>query len=56
MPLIAVASLVAEQSLGLEAFSSCSSQAVEHTIVVVHGLSCGTWDLLDQGSNPCLLH
>ena len=56
MPLIAVASLVAEQSLGLEAFSSCSSRAVEHTVVVVHGLSCGTWDLLDQGSNPCLLH
>ena len=44
------------QALGLEAFSSCSFQAVEHTIVVMHGLSCSIWDLLDQGSNPCLLH
>ena len=46
--LIVVASLVAELSLS-DAWAS---------VVVAHGLSCSTSGgiVLDQGSNPCLLH
>ena len=66
---VAVASLVAEHgcqglwasavmACGLK-LSGCGSQVLEHRLS-----SCGTWDqlsaacgiLLDQRSNPCLLH
>ena len=64
--IIVVASLVAEYGLcsarasvvSACELSSWSSQASEHRLSMAHGLSCSTacGILLDQGSNPCLLH
>ena len=47
------------QALGCMGFSSCSSRVPEHRLSsCVHGPSCSEacGVLLDQGSNPCLLH
>ena len=53
--LVAVASLVAEQTLGHAGVSSCSSRALEHRLnSVAHRLSCSAacGIFLDQGLNP----
>ena len=64
--LIVVASLAAEHRLsggrpsvvGAHGLSTCGSQALEHRLIVVHGLSCfrACGIFLDQGSNLSVLH
>ena len=50
-------SLFGAQALGLVAFSSCSSEALEHRLSSCGtgvSLACGVFS--DQGSNPCPSH